>query len=118
MNGSHTPWISVPAEFLEYKREIHLCLVKSVIWGSMFFKDEPNIFFSFFFLGTYLWHMEVPRLGVELELQLAAYATATATLNPRLICNLRHSLQQGQILNPLNRAWDQTRILIDIVLGS
>ena len=26
----------------------------------------------FFFLGQLLWHMEVPRLGVELELQLVA----------------------------------------------
>ena len=27
-------------------------------------------------------HMEVPRLGVELELQLPAYAIATATQEP------------------------------------
>ena len=30
-----------------------------------------------FFLGLHLQHMEVPRLGVESELQLPAYATAT-----------------------------------------
>ena len=30
-------------------------------------------------LGLHLWHMEVPRLGVESELSLLAYATATAT---------------------------------------
>jgi len=35
-----------------------------------------------FFLGLHLWHMEVPRLGVKLELQLPAYTTATATLDP------------------------------------
>ena len=35
--------------------------------------------FSFFFGGgPHLRHMEVPRLGVELELYLLAYATATA----------------------------------------
>ena len=28
------------------------------------------------FLGAHLWHMEVPRLGVKLELQLPAYTTA------------------------------------------
>ena len=28
--------------------------------------------------GAHLWQMEVPRLGVQLELQLLAYATATA----------------------------------------
>ena len=26
------------------------------------------IFFNFHFLGLHLWHMEVPRLGAELEL--------------------------------------------------
>ena len=38
--------------------------------------------FCFCFLGPHLWHMEVPRLGVESELQLPAYATATATGDP------------------------------------
>ena len=33
-------------------------------------------FFSF--LGPHLWHMEVPGLGVELELWLPSYTTATA----------------------------------------
>ena len=38
--------------------------------------------FSFYlFIGPHLWHMEVPRLGIESELQLPAYATATATPN-------------------------------------
>ena len=36
-------------------------------------------FFSFCFLGPHSWHMEVPRLRVESELQLPAYTTATAT---------------------------------------
>ena len=34
--------------------------------------------FIFAFLGPHLWHVEVPRLGVKLELQLPAYITATA----------------------------------------
>ena len=38
--------------------------------------------------------MKIPRLGVELELQLSAYATATAT--------------PDQILNPLSEARDRT----------
>ena len=49
--------------------------------------------------------MEVPRLGVQLELQLLAYTTATAVLDPSL------SLWQGRILNPLSKARDQTHIL-------
>ena len=35
--------------------------------------------------------MEVPVLGVRSELELPAYATATATWDPRLICDLHHS---------------------------
>ena len=35
--------------------------------------------------------MEVPRLGVELELQPPAYTTATATPDPSRACNLYHS---------------------------
>ena len=50
--------------------------------------------------------MEVPRLGVELELQPLAYPRATATRDPSRICNLHHSLWQCQILNPLNEARD------------
>ena len=49
--------------------------------------------------------MEVPRLGVESELQLLAYATAVSTSQPHL--------WQHQILNPLGEARDQTRIFMD-----
>ena len=37
------------------------------------------IFILFYFLGPNQRHMEVPSLGVESELQLLAYTTATAT---------------------------------------
>ena len=33
----------------------------------------------FFFLWSHPWHMDVPRRGVKLELQLPAYTTATTT---------------------------------------
>ena len=43
-------------------------------------KGTPNAFLFFFcLLGLHLQHMEVPRLEVKLELQLPAFATATAT---------------------------------------
>ena len=45
----------------------------------------------FFFVGPHPWHMEGPRLGVELELRLLAYTTATATLDPNHVCDLHHS---------------------------
>ena len=37
-----------------------------------------------FFLGLHLWPMEVPRLGVELELQLLAYVAARANRDDRI----------------------------------
>ena len=42
----------------------------------------PKFFFSFFFLGPHLWHMEVPKLGIKSEPQLPAYVTAVATPDP------------------------------------
>ena len=42
-------------------------------------------------------HMEMPRLGVESELQLPVYATATATQDPE----------------PMERGRDQTHVLMD-----
>ena len=72
----------------------------------------------FVFLWLHLWHTEVPRLGVEWELQLLAYPTATATWEPSCVCNLHHSSEQRQILNPLSKAKDGIRILTDIMLGS
>ena len=57
--------------------------------------------------------MEVPRLGVELELQLLAYVAATAMSDLSCICDLHHILRQSRILNPLSEARDQTRVLVD-----
>ena len=57
-------------------------------------------------------------LGVESELQLPAYTTATATLDPSNICDLHHSLWQCWITNPLREARDQTCILTEAMSGS
>jgi len=59
--------------------------------------------------------MEIPRLKVDSELQLMAYstATATATWDPSLVCDLHHSSRQCRILNALSEARDQTCILMD-----
>ena len=54
--------------------------------------------YCFVFLGPHLKHVEVPRLGVRLELQVPAYATATASQEPSHVCNLHHSSQQCRIL--------------------
>ena len=57
--------------------------------------------------------MEVPRLGVESELQLPAYTTATAMQDPSSICDLHCSSWQHQMLNPLSEAGDGTCVLMD-----
>ena len=68
-------------------------------------------FLSFFcFLGPRLWHMEVPRLEVDSELQLLVYTTARATPDLSRVCR---SSRQHQILNPLIEARDRTRIPMD-----
>ena len=69
--------------------------------------------FTYSFYGHMQWHMEGPRLRVELELQLQAYATAIATPDLSCFCDLCCILHQCQILNPLSKAQDQTCILMD-----
>ena len=55
------------------------------------------LFVSLLFRATPTAYMEIPKLGVELELQLPTYTTATAMPIP----------------NPLSKARDQTCILMD-----
>ena len=82
-------------------------------WVGLFFGLSPDLlfflFFSFFllffffysflfffflaFLSQHLKHVEVPRLGVPVELQPPAYITATATWDPSRFCDLHHSSQ-------------------------
>ena len=57
--------------------------------------------------------MDVPMLGVLLELQPPAYTKATATPDLSCICHLYHSLWPWRILNPLSKTNDGTRILMD-----
>ena len=65
--------------------------------------NEGYWFVSFFFVvfvGPHLQYMEVPRLGVESELEqpATATATATATQDPSHTGSLHHSSWQHQIL--------------------
>ena len=48
----------------------------------LYFSLTDTSFKIFFFLWLLLWHMDVSRLQVKLELQLLAYAIATAALDP------------------------------------
>ena len=62
--------------------------------------------FCLLFLGLHPQHMKVPRLGIESELQLLAYATATAMQDPSHIYDLQHISWQCQIPDPLSEAQD------------
>ena len=70
--------------------------------------------YIFVFLGPHMQHMEVPRLGVQLELQPLVYATATATPDLSRVCDLHHSSWQPWIFNPnpLSETRDRTRNLM------
>ena len=67
------------------------CFVVVVVVVAYFLRATPEAY-------------EVPRLGVELELQLPANTMVTAKLDPSHICHLHHSLWQPWILNPLSKA--------------
>ena len=69
------------------------------------------VFVFCLFLG--LWHMDVPSLGLGLDLHLPAYSAATATQDFSRVCNLHHSSRQRQVLNSLSEARDRTHNLMD-----
>ena len=57
--------------------------------------------------------MDVLGLAVGSELQLPAYSRATVAGDPSRVCDLHHSSQQRQSLNPRSEARDGTHILMD-----
>ena len=69
-------------------------------------------FFSFSFSGLTCSICKFPGWDPS-ELQLLAYATATAIRDLSRIRNLRYSFWQHQILTPLGEAWGLTYILMD-----
>ena len=93
--------------------------IVSILGPACETSQDAFLFFSlfllllFFFFWLQVQHMEVPRLGVESELQLPAYTTATATLDLSHACNPHHGSRQCGIPDPLSKAWDRTRILTD-----
>ena len=92
-----------------------------VLSGSMSILSVQFLVFIYLFicfLSLHLWHMEVPRLGVKLELQLPAYGTDTAiaTWDLSHLSDLHHSSGQCQILNSLSEVRDRTCILMESFL--
>ena len=71
------------------------------IINQLYFKQ----FFFFLLLGPHLWHVAVPRPGIELE---PAITTATAMPDLSRVCDLHHSSWQCWIRNPLRKARNRT----------
>ena len=71
------------------------------------------VFVFFAFLGSYLCHIEVPGRGVELKLQLPAYAAATATPHLSPLCDYTTAHGSTGPLTHFSEARHQTRILMD-----
>ena len=80
---------------------------------SVWYYDGLSFLFFSCFLGLHLWHMKVPRLGVELGLQLSVYTTARTIPDLSLVFNLQLRSQQHWILNSESKARDWTRLLMD-----
>ena len=89
------------------------CILLFVFCFLFFFFFCFVFFFFLLFSRPHPWNMEVPRLGVESELKLPAYTTATAMQDLSHIYNLHGRSWQHQILNPLIEARDQTCILTE-----
>ena len=91
--------------FLSEKQAALSVVVKQFSFRTLFIKEVIHsseclhiltqsfclFVFLFCFLGSHLRHMEVPRLGVESELQLLAYSTATAMQDLSRIYDIHHS---------------------------
>ena len=103
--GSYSDFLVTDFKFNPFLCDLSTCiyLIHLLIWLDLLFC----------FLGLLLWHREVSRLGVELELQLLAYATATAMQDQSCICDLYYRSRQHWIPNPLSEARDGNHILMD-----
>ena len=82
-----------------------LCMYQETIYRTILYLLFIY-FFIFGFFRPHLQHMEVPRLGDELELQLLGYATATATPDLSRMGDLHHSSWRCQTLSPLSEDRD------------
>ena len=80
--------------------------------GFTFFPPFCLFFPFFFFLGLHLWHIEVPWLGVKLELQLPTYTTATATRDLSCICDLQPQLMAMPDPKPTEQGQESSWILV------
>ena len=95
-------------------------VIKEHYFQNLYTMIKPWILFclGFFFFLVFFFRATPTaygssRLGVELELQLLAYITATATWDLSRVCDLHCNSQQRWTLNPLSNARDRTYFLMD-----
>ena len=92
---------------------VHKELSLTFFLSLSFLPSLPPSFLPLSFCHFRAAPTEIPRLGVESELQLPAYTRATATQDLSHVCNLHHNSRQRQIFNPLSKARDRTQVLMD-----
>ena len=96
----------------------HFIFLPSCFCWMAYHKLQTNIIscscMSFFIFCFFVFLGPVPRLGVKLESQLGllAHATAIATRDPSLVCNLHHS-SQCRILILLSKRREGTCVFMD-----
>ena len=102
-NGQWKNWLSLSTIYTFllpscsiHRKQFHLLLV----------------FFFFFFLRAVLEAYESSQARGRIGAVAAVYTTTTATQDLSPICDLHHSSQQRQIINPLIEARDRTQNLI------
>ena len=107
------PWVYIYLQLLHlllglipWSLDSLLCLL-CLFFKSILSDMNNPITASFLLFRATTVHMEFPRLGVKMELQLPAYTTTTAIPDPSCICDLRCYLRLCQILNPLSKVRDQ-----------
>ena len=84
-NELMTPYVQTTQQLIIPSHSSYISLIKA--------------FFFFLFIAAPVAY-EVLRLVVKLELQLPAYASATATPDPSHICNLQSTPQLVPTLDP------------------
>ena len=81
-------------------------------------REFPNLFFIFYFFLFMAAPATYRSSWVRGQIRAAASAYITATWDLSWVCDLLHSSEQRQILNPPSKARDQTCIFTDTMLGS
>ena len=105
------PYMSISLSICRYISPKHfssiLCSLHALIHQTTWFQILIKSFLGVF-LGPHLWHMEVPGLGIELELQLPAYTKPQQCQIWATSATSTTAHDHTRIFNPLREAWDRT----------